>query len=131
MQNELSFVVLKKVDQTGIICSGACAIHCLLFPILAFASPAISNYLNNEWIHVTLVIALIPIAFFSFSRSIAIHGDKKPIVLGSAGILFLVSAIAVESLHIEIAGLEKSLTAIGSILLIAAHIFNIKGIKQS
>lgn len=129
MQTESNHIALNRLDKAGIICSGACAIHCLLIPVIAYSSPFIAKYFQNEMIHTGLLVVLIPIALINFTRSSKIHGNNKPLLIGILGIVLLVVAVLVESLHIEIPYLEKSLTGIGSLLLIAAHTINLKSLK--
>lgn len=131
METDLKFTVLKRYDKAGIICSGACAVHCLLLPVVAYSSPVISNYLKNEWIHIGLLVALLPIACIAFLKSKKIHRKSLPLILGTIGIAILFSAITLEAIHIEIQYLEKALTAVGSILLITGHLFNILSLKKS
>ncbi|MGB0454746.1 MAG: MerC domain-containing protein [Bacteriovoracaceae bacterium] len=122
---------LNKLDKAGIICSGACAVHCLLIPILAYASPLIFGFLKNEFIHLGLLIALVPIALIVFTKSQKLHGDSKPLILGAIGITLLISAVLLESIHLKIPYLEKILTGFGSLILIGAHITNLKLVNQS
>ena len=117
---------LHSLDRVGIACSSACAIHCLLLPIIAFASPSLSALSDNEWIHLGLLCAVVPVALFSFIRSKKVHAHQAPLVLGSLGIVVLISAVLLESLHIEIPYLEKGLTALGSLALVIGHIKNTK-----
>lgn len=130
MDKRADFVVIGRLEKAGVVCSGACAVHCLLMPFLAYSSPAISHFFNNEWIHFGLLIVLIPVALISFSRSRKAHGNNGPSLLGSVGMVFLVGAIALESFHIEIANLEKILTAIGSLLLIVGHTLNLSLLRR-
>jgi hypothetical protein len=131
MQTQSNFIVINRLDKAGILCSGACAIHCLLFPVIAFASPTISSFLNNEWIHLGLLTALIPIALIAFIRSKRIHKKTNPILFGVLGIVTLVSAVLLEALHIEVANLEKILTGLGSVILILGHVLNIIALRET
>ena len=121
---------MQKLDKTGIVCSGACVIHCVLSPIIALASPAIASFFENEWIHIGLLVFLIPVAIFAFTRGLTLHQKTSPVLLGSAGIVVLLMAVAFESLlEIEIEHLEVTLTIVGCIFLISAHVFNIKYLR--
>lgn len=114
----------ETFDIVGIICSGACALHCLMVPILVAFAPSFTVFLENEWIHKGLVISLIPVALIAFVRGHKKHGKLYPLILGGVGMLVLVSAILLEDLGIE--GFEKSLTLMGSAMLVTAHYFNLK-----
>ncbi|MEC7277049.1 MAG: MerC domain-containing protein [Bdellovibrionota bacterium] len=128
--NPQGFIVLNRLDKTGIICSGACAVHCLILPLLAYASPTLTSFTQNEWIHKGLLIALLPIAFIAFSKSYKVHKRKSPTLVGGLGVLILISAVLIESVGIEVPYMEKILTAFGSVLLITGHILNTKFLRR-
>ena len=92
-----------SLDKAGILCSVACAIHCMVSPILVFVSPAIASILKNEWLHIGLLTFLTPIAIFAFYKGFKVHKKIRPLVLDGFGVLLLLSAVAFESLlRIEI-----------------------------
>lgn len=115
----------KSLDMTGIFFSSLCAAHCLLLPTVASFAPTVTHQFENEWVHIGLLLALVPLALVSFSKSIKKKRNYKPMVVGGIGIVSLVSAVALEGL--EIPNLETILTVIGSILLVTAHYINLKG----
>ena len=121
----------NKLDKIGIMCSGACAVHCMIAPILALASPAIAaGYFENESIHIALLLLIIPVALVSFYQSLKVHQKNYPIVLGGIGIVFVTLAVLYESVFsIEIEHLETILTVIGCAFLISAHVYNIRCLK--
>ncbi len=125
MQNQSQFVVLGKLDKAGIACSGACAIHCLLLPVIAFASPMISSLLHNEWIHIALLLTLFPIAMISFSKSYKVHKNIKASVFGGCGVVLLLLAFALEGHQIS-----EVMTAIGSVSLIIGHALNMTYLRK-
>lgn len=130
-KNTTTSLNLKKLDQVGIFFSGACTIHCLLIPILTFLAPALTSYFENEWIHLTSLFFIIPIAALSFVRQRKIHGHHIPLVLGLLGITILLSSFLFELIsHLHIKGFELTFTIIGSLFLITAHIQNIKSLKS-
>ena len=113
--------------MAGILCSVACAIHCMLIPVITLLSPTLTSYFENEWIHIGLLFIVVPIALTSFYQQKRIHEKIKPMILGSIGIFFLISAIVSEQLfNIEIEKLEFVLTMIGSTFLIVGHLYNIR-----
>ena len=114
----------NRLDKMGIACSGACAIHCMLAPIVTLASPAMASYAENEWIHLVLLLLIVPLAVVAFHRSMKLHKKTHPSWLGGIGVGFLLSAVIFEGLF-EIGKLEVALTAIGCVFLISAHILNI------
>ena len=115
------------LDRLGIFCSGACALHCLMVPIIVLASPTLASYFENEWVHVGMILLIIPIAGISFYSGKKLHGCIRPMKFGFLGIGFLVLVICFERvLGLEVRGLEIILTMVGGTFLIIAHFSNIK-----
>ncbi len=121
----------KTLDLAGILFSSTCAVHCALVPVIAFLAPSVSTQFEFEWLHVLLLLLIIPIAGFSFYRQTKYHGRKAPLVLGSMGVILLIAAYIAESLQVvEREGVEVMLTVIGSFLLILGHILNMRCLKK-
>lgn len=132
MHSENTISIVNQLDKVGIICSGACVGHCILTPIIALSSPLIASYFENEWIHISLLIFLVPVAIIAFSRGKRVHRKSRPLYLGSAGVTLLVLAVIFESLFkIEVRYLEAILTTVGCIFLFFAHFFNITYLKNN
>ena len=120
------------LDVSGILCSVACAAHCLLIPIIALALPSVASFFEHEWIHQGLLLILTPVALIAFFRGLKVHGKKRPMLLGFTGVHLLLLAVALEAFFkVEIHQLEVVLTSVGCVLLIFAHIINIQNLKQA
>lgn len=115
---------LKTLDYVGILFSVLCTIHCLFLPVLISVVPTFSHKLENEWIHFVLLAVLIPVALMSFVISKKNHKKASPLTLGIVGITFLLMAVAIDQVGLH--EWESSLTLLGSVFLIIAHIFNLK-----
>jgi hypothetical protein len=118
------------LDKAGVLLSGLCTVHCLMTPLLVAFAPSVSVFFKSEWLHIGLVLAILPIALVAFIRGKNAHGDIRPLILGVLGILCLITALAAEEFQIE--GAEKLLTVLGSLFLIVAHSLNFfsrKGVK--
>ena len=110
-------------DQTAIGLSVLCALHCLVFPfVLVLLPSATALQLGNEAFHIWMIIAVLPISLYALTLGCKKHKRYRVVAFGCAGLVFLVAAILGEDLFGE-AG-EKSLTVIGSALLIWGHIQN-------
>ena len=106
-------------DWTGIFLSGLCLIHCILTPLLLATTLV---WVTTEWVHITLLLILVPIVFIAARRSGSSYDRRVILALFSAGILFLAGAVFVgESLGRTA---ELLLTIIGSLLLITGHLKN-------
>ncbi|MCT4642955.1 MAG: MerC family mercury resistance protein [Bacteriovoracaceae bacterium] len=131
MQNHSSVSILGKLDRTGLICSGACAAHCLIVPVIAYTSGTISNFLASEWIHIAFLLILIILVPIAFSRSRKIHKKNLPLLLGFFGLTLLICSVLIEIIHLHIPYLDKIMTLSGSLILAMGHFLNIKHIKKA
>ncbi len=122
----------SRLDKTGVICSGVCAIHCLFLPVFTLSFPAISSYFKHELIHIGLLFLIIPIAAVSLIRDKKNHQNSKPIKIGSLGVFLLIFALLCEQMPLSNSKmLEILFTVLGSFLLIFAHLSNIKFLNRS
>jgi uncharacterized membrane protein len=133
-------VIKKVMDKFGICVSALCLVHCLLTPVVLILFPSLaSTMIEDEKIHMIFA------AFVIFSVIIAVypqcrkHGHKDIIALALGGVILIVLSFALDDIlghavHAHPSGHAAHstsgghiiLTITGSILLIAAHIKNIK-----
>jgi len=132
-------------DKFSICLSMCCILHCLALPVLIVLLPGISSlWINDEIVHVYLVLLAIPISLFAMVKSLKVHNNYKCISLAVIGLLLLIAAIFMHDIgsffgeqghgeeygHDEHHGvgelLEKCFTVLGALVLVGAHIFNIK-----
>ena len=106
-------------DWAGVFLSGLCVIHCIATPLL-LASAVV--WFAAEWVHVSFLVALIPIAIMAARRTYPTSRKRWVIALFSAGLLLLGLAIVMGEAMGEI--VEISLTLVGSMLLITGHLQN-------
>jgi len=106
--------------------SAFCVIHCLASPLLLVLLPSLTALqLDNEAFHSWLLMAVIPSSLFSLLIGCRQHKFYRVFIIGSVGLLFLVSAVLVEGLeHGEL--LEKVLTVIGACVVAIGHYFNFR-----
>ena len=123
-------VRLNRLDKAGIVCSGACAVHCMAAPLIAFFAPTITTYFENEWVHILLLVAILPIAGITFYRHKKIHGHVAPLSFGMLGIAILTGAVLCDQmLGIGLGKLEMAFSMVGSGLLIAGHLLNMRYLR--
>ncbi|WP_234567167.1 MerC domain-containing protein [Rhodohalobacter sp. 614A] len=108
-------------DKLGIGISGACAIHCLLLPVIVAVLPlwGFASILH-DWLHPIFILLIAPTIYFASKRS---HFDRK--ITGTLTSGFLLILIGWVAGHFWI-GLwfETTLTVLGSAVLITGHWFN-------
>ena len=120
-------------DTWGIAISFACAIHCLTLPFVAVVSPLLSKFISSPFIHIGLFVTLLPISFIAFIRQKRKHQKSSPSILAGIGLmlLFIGLSFSLEHGHDNLDfHLEDFISILGSLLLITAHILNIKHLKN-
>ena len=142
-------------DKFSICLSMCCILHCLALPVLIVLLPSISSlWINDEIVHVYLVLLAIPISLFAMVKSLKVHNNYKCISLAVVGLLLLVAAIFMHDIgsffseqghvnehgHVDEHGhdehngigelLEKCFTVLGALILVGAHILNLRFSKK-
>ena len=109
-------------DFFGAVCSVLCILHCLITPVfmLVGISSVGIHLVESEWIHWLLVIPIILLALWSFPNGWKTHGDYKPLIFGTAGVILMVMSLFVEHSY------ETYLAISAGLLLISAHLLNRK-----
>ena len=141
-------------DKLSICLSVCCILHCIALPFLILIIPSISSFwINDEKVHIVLVLLAIPISLFAMGKSLRVHHNYRCISLAGLGLLLLVVAIFMHDIgfnlehgnekhvnqeehgHEEHGGLGEKLetifTVIGGVVLFSAHFLNIKLTNKS
>ena len=146
-------------DKLSICLSLCCILHCIALPAIILMIPSFASlWINNEKVHVILVLFAVPISLFAMAKSLRIHHNYKCISLAIIGLSFLVIAIFMhdinfgsESSHIgheeathheeaeyghhEHGGIGETLetifTVLGGLILLGAHYLNIRSTRES
>ena len=78
-------------DKLSMCLSVCCILHCIALPFLILLIPSIASlWINDESVHVVLVLLAIPISLFAMSVSLKKHHNYKCIVLAIIGLALLV-----------------------------------------
>ena len=81
-------------DKLSICLSVCCILHCIALPFLILLIPSVASlWINDESVHVVLVLLAIPISLFAMSVSLRKHHNYKCIALALIGLALLVLAI--------------------------------------
>tara|TARA_B100000768_G_C11110607_1_gene303067 strand:+ start:153 stop:554 length:402 start_codon:yes stop_codon:yes gene_type:complete len=111
-------------DKIAISLSLACAFHCLFFPsILLALSNFVSINFNNELIHFSLLLTIVPFSIYGLTKGLRNHKKYLFFVLGLFGIIILSLALLINKEIIGEFG-EVFLTLLGSTIIAAAHFKN-------
>lgn len=137
----------QSLDKVGIALSALCVIHCIATPFLVFLSPWLASFFDSKWSHLGVFLFIVPVAYFTFYRFYKNHKNKKPMILGTIGVLLLGISLfspghewamghehhhdlhAHNEEHFNY--LDTIINVIGSLILISGHWLNIKIHKDS
>lgn len=104
------------------VISVLCLVHCLIAPLLIAAVPALGlGFLAVDGIHVAFAIAVLLAALVALIPGYRQHHRASVLALGVAGVLAITVATMLPG------GVsETAVTVFGSILVIAAHVTNLR-----
>ncbi|MEM7646817.1 MAG: MerC domain-containing protein [Pseudomonadota bacterium] len=127
----------QKWDRTGVTVASLCLLHCIGLPFLFLFLPSVQWILDNPMIEVGILGAGIIVGSIAFLGSYKEHKRKGPMILGISGVVALVIQVVMENLNhhshvVENPSFEtiEPLTAVGGLLLIAGHLWNIRTCRQ-
>ena len=87
-------------DKLSICLSLCCILHCIALPVIILMIPSIASlWINNEKVHVILVLFAVPISLFAMAKSLRIHHNYKCISLAVIGLSLLVGAIFMHDIN--------------------------------
>ncbi len=87
-------------DKLSICLSLCCILHCIALPAIILMIPSIASlWINNEKVHVILVLFAVPISLFAMAKSLRVHHNYKCISLAVIGLSLLVGAIFMHDIN--------------------------------
>ena len=87
-------------DKLSISLSLCCILHCIALPAIILIIPSFASlWINNEKVHVILVLFAVPISLFAMAKSLRIHHNYKCISLAVIGLSLLVGAIFMHDIN--------------------------------
>ncbi len=128
--NNMSVKTQLRTDKWAMTLSFVCALHCLLVPsffILTSGFFAIS--IDNEIIHYSILLFAVPISCYALISGYKNHNTLKFLISGFGGLFMLVFAVMFSGILYGEFG-EKSITLLGSILVIYSHYKNYQTCKS-
>ena len=128
--NEMTIKTQLRTDKWAMTLSFVCALHCLLVPsffILTSGFFAIS--IDNEFIHYFILFFAVPISSYALISGYKNHNTLKFLISGFVGIFMLIFAVMFSGILYGVFG-EKSITFLGSILVIYSHYKNYQTCKS-
>ena len=87
-------------DKLSICLSLCCILHCIALPVIILMIPSLASlWINNEKVHVILVLFAVPISLFAMAKSLRVHHNYKCISLAVIGLSLLVVAIFMHNIN--------------------------------
>ena len=87
-------------DKLSICLSLCCILHCIALPVIILMIPSFASlWINNEKVHVILVLLAVPISLFAMAKSLRVHHSYKCISLAVIGLSLLVGAIFMHDIN--------------------------------
>ena len=83
-------------DRLAIALSGICAIHCVIFPVVAGFLPLLAttlhhgNTLHEFWFHQFILLFILPVSILALITGYRCHKQLTPLLIGGLGLLILV-----------------------------------------
>ena len=113
-------------DKVAISLSMLCLFHCLAVPLLTAVVPSVAAVaFTDESFHLWLVLAVFPTSVYALTIGCKRHKQSKVVMVGGIGLTLLVLALLLGGIfHNEI--IEKTLTALGTLLIGFSHFQNFK-----
>lgn len=116
-----------SADHAAVALSVLCTLHCLLLPVLLILVPTGSFFLflSDESFHAWILVAVLPISLLAVISGYLHHKRVSTLALCLFGIAILVVSAAVGHDVFGHEG-EIAVTIMGSVLIAAGHIKNIR-----
>lgn len=116
-------------DKTAILLSSLCLVHCLVLPLAVSLLPWPAVLVERETaVHRWLLLAIVPISALTLVRGCARHGHWTVLGLGAAALGVLVTATQLDD---TAEWMETGLTVLGSAVLSASHLMNLRALRRS
>ena len=116
----------RLLDIISIVISFACIVHCLFFPALLILLPSLLSSINNELVHIVLLVFIYPISIYAIYFGFKKHHNKALFFQAILGIFFLTLALFMHGASILNFELEALFTIIGALILGHAHLKNLR-----
>ena len=97
---DISLVKKQFSDKLSICLSLCCILHCIALPAIILMIPSFASlWINNEKVHVLLVLFAVPISLFAMAKSLRVHHNYKCISLAVIGLSLLAGAIFMHDIN--------------------------------
>jgi len=117
-------------DKLAMALSSACAIHCFFSPAFILLTSGLFSFsFDNESVHYLILLIALPVSLYALISGFMNHKTAYLLTVGVFGLFVLLLAVALgESIMGELG--EKTLTLMGSVLIVYAHFKNHQACKE-
>lgn len=116
-------------DKLGIATSAVCLIHCLALPVLLPLLPMLALMKHTD-VHGALLVPIVGLSGLGVLPGYLRHRARRVVLFALAGIALCAAAVGVEVLF-DWHALDAPLTVCGGLMLISAHIANLRLTRRS
>ena len=118
------FSIRNQLDRAGVVLSGLCAVHCLASIALVSTLGLGSQVLLSPAIHRYGLALAILVGAATIGIGLRRHGQRAPLVIGSAGLALMAGGLVVPH------GLPEAVLTVSGVALVAlAHIRNLRAVS--
>jgi hypothetical protein len=113
-----------RLDKLAVGLSVLCLVHCLALPVALLLMPGLGSLVvgTESPFHWVLLGLALPVSGYALWHGYRHHGRRLVLVLGMLGLALMFVAVS----HVVSARLETSLTVVGVLMLLCAHLSNIR-----
>lgn len=113
------------LDRLAIFASGLCLLHCASTAIALIAFSAIGLSSVSHDFHIVLLALAAPLTLLALGQGVRRHGQYGILLLGGLGLATLFGALMFPHGSLT----ETGVTIAGSLLIVAAHLLNLKAAR--
>jgi len=118
---------IHKHHQKAQIMSLACALHCIVTPLLIVGAPLMGSMMHNPIIEITLLLVSILCGVLVIHNGYCKHKKRHTILLFAIGVSLWILHSVVD--HIGVGGLELYFLIAGTSFVIGSYYFNHRLLK--
>ena len=119
-----------RIDGLAITLSFLCAMHCLFVPSFIILAPSFLAFsFDNELIHYLILVLSIPISLYALISGYKAHNNLSFLFTGFFGLSILLLAVIYGETIFGVLE-EKSLTLLGSIIVVFSHFKNLTACRD-
>lgn len=100
----------SRLDRIGVVASVACAIHCMVAPLLMLALPVTGSIWSHWSVHWILALLVLPLACWVIFCGYRKHGRRLTLVAAGLGSALIVAGLIMPMTQMDL-GVSASLPA--------------------